>query len=291
MEDTQFKLKDYKISLFNLVVYKKFLRKSLLLAVLPGLFLFFMGLLMGAIFPEFKGLLKEGGDFAQILEAGFYQAIIPGAQSIDFTKYEGFWAMEILTILDFFTLFLTVFIPVRLIATEVDKNTLDITLSYPIPRWQFLFQKFLVYLTQVFTFIILIVAGAVISTVMIGETFNYQHLLMTAVAIFILFFTLGSLSLLAAAIFLESGKSFAISGVLVVGMWLLNSIGKLAVLGGEQFKSLELLRNLSIHYYLVPGEVFGTGTLPFVETLIVIGIGILAFIGALFIFQKKELAY
>ena len=284
-------IRQYEVSKFNLTIFKKFLQKGLLLPIIPGIFLLGIGLLMGSIWPEFKGLLGDGGDFSSILESGFYQAIIPGSASVDFTKYEGFWSMEIFTMLDFFMLFLTVFIPVRLITTEVDKNTLDIALSYPIPRWQFVLQKFLVYLIQMLVFILFIVAGAVLSTVLIGETFNYNNLVLSAIAIFILFFTLGSLSLLASALFLESGRSLAVAGIFVIGMWMLNFIGKVVVLGGEELKSLEIIRNLSVYYYLVPGEVLGTGTLPLIETLIVVVFGVLAFLGALYVFQRKELAY
>ena len=71
-------IRQYEVSKFNLTIFKKFLQKGLLLPIIPGIFLLGIGLLMGSIWPEFKGLLGDGGDFSSILESGFYQAIIPG---------------------------------------------------------------------------------------------------------------------------------------------------------------------------------------------------------------------
>ena len=223
-QEQDVELKEYHVSKFNLTIYKKFNRKEWLIPVVPGVFMLAMGVLMGLVWPEFKGLLEEGG-FKELLQSGFYQALIPGSSSLDMTSFEGFWAMELLTILDFFMLFLAIFIPVRLISNEVDKNTLDISLSFPVPRWQFVLQKFLVYLTQMAIFIGFIVVGAVFSAELIGESFNYENLLLASLAIFILFFTLGAMSLLASALFLESGRSLSVAAVFVIGMWILNSIG------------------------------------------------------------------
>ena len=285
-----FELKEDKVSVLNLTIYKYFLPKSLIFPILLGTFMLFMGLLMGAIWPEFESVIKDPG-FQQLLSSGFYQALIPGSGSIPMDTYMGFWAMELMTILEIFTLFIAVLLPARIISNEVDKNTLDIALSYPIPRWQFVFQKFLVYLSQMVIFIFLLSLGAVISTQIAGQPFDYEALFLASVAIFILFFTFGSLSLFAASLFLDSGRSYVMAGIFVIGSYLINLIGEILVLGGEEFKQLEIIKNLSIHYYLVPGDVLGTGSLPVVETLIVLSIGILAFIGALFVFQKKELAY
>jgi len=42
--------------------------------------------------------------------------------------------------------FLAILVPARIITSEVDKKTLDVTLSYTIPRWRYLLGKFMFYL-------------------------------------------------------------------------------------------------------------------------------------------------
>jgi ABC-2 type transport system permease protein len=204
--------------------------------------------------------------------------------TLDFSKFEGFWAMEILTILDFLMLFIVIFFPARIITNEVDKNTLDIALSYPVPRWQFVTQKFLVYLTQMAVFSLFILVSGFLSASLIGLSMNYQNLFYACVAIFLLFFALGSLSLLAGALFLESGKALPVAAVFIIGSWIFDTIGALS-------KDYELLQNFSVHHYLIPTEILGTGVIPFDGVIILLFIGIIAFLASLIAFEKKELSY
>ncbi|OLS27062.1 MAG: hypothetical protein HeimC3_05290 [Candidatus Heimdallarchaeota archaeon LC_3] len=271
----------YEVSYFNLTIYTKFLRKGWLLVVIPGFAIAALGLMMAGVWPEFKDVINDPA-FVELLKSPFYQALIGG--ELDPSTFEGFWAMEILTILDFIMLFIVIFFPARIITNEVDKNTLDIALSYPVPRWQFVLQKFLVYLTQMAMFSFLIIVSAFLSAALIGETFNYENLFLACIAIFLLFFTLGSLSLLAGALFLESGRALPVAAVFIIGSWIFDTIGALS-------ENYEILRNFSVHYYLVPSDVLGSGELPLGGFFIVLAIGIIAFFGSLIVFQKKELSY
>ncbi|MHA1989895.1 MAG: ABC transporter permease subunit [Candidatus Hodarchaeales archaeon] len=272
----------YNVSLFNLTIYFKFLRKGWLLVLLPGLVIAVFGLMMASIWPEFESVINDPS-FTELLNSPFYQALA-GTGTLNLSTFEGFWAIEILTILDFLMLFIVIFFPSRIITNEVDKNTLDIALSYPVPRWQFVLQKFLVYLTQMAVFSALIFISAFLSEVIVGEPFNYENLFLACVAIFLLFFALGSLSLLAGALFLESGKALPVAAVFIIGSWIFDTIGTLS-------ESYEILRNFSVHYYLVPTDILGSGEFPLDGFFIVLAIGVIAFIGSLIVFQKKELSY
>ena len=71
---------------------------------------------------------------------------------------------------------------------------------------------------------------------------------------FLLFFSLGALSLLAASLFLESGRSLTAAGILVIGMWILNSIGGLV-------KNLNFLQDFSFFHYLRTSAILHSGKL------------------------------
>ncbi len=283
------------VSLFNLTIYTKFLRKGWLLAILPGLVMAAFGFLMFAIWPEFELVLVSNPALNDLLDNPVYQALLGGAT--DMSTFQGFFTIELFTIVEFLMLFLAVFLPVRIISNEVEKNTLDIALSYPIPRWHFLAQKYLVYLSQMIFVPVAIVISAVISTeglnamndeglivLITPATFNYEGLLLSAFAMFLLFFSLGALSLLAAALFLESGRSLTAAGILVIGMWIFNSIGGLV-------ENLNFLRDLSFFHYLKTSVILDTGALAFNDFFIVAFTGVLALIGACYIFNRRELAY
>ena len=285
----------HKVSLFNLTIYTKFLRKGWLFAILPGIVMALFGLLMAAIWPEFELLLVNNPAFNDLLKNPIYQAMLGGAS--DMSTYQGFFSIELFVIVEFIMLFLAVFIPVRLISSEVEKNTLDIALSYPIPRWHFLAQKYLVYISQMFFIPVSIIISAFLSAeglnalydegyIVLVEpvTFNYEGLLLSAFAMFILFFSLGALSLLAAALFLESGRSLTAAGIIVIGMWIINSIGGLV-------ENLNFLQDFSFFHYLKTHVILDTGVIAFNDLFIVVFTGVLALIGACYIFNKRELAY
>jgi ABC-2 type transport system permease protein len=271
------------VSLFNLTIYFKFLRKGWLLAILPGIVLAAFGVMMMAIWPEYSELFADNPAFDELLNNPVYTALLGGGD-LSINTFQGFYAIEIFTILEFLMLFLTVFIPVRIISNEVDKNTLDIALSYPISRWQFLIQKYLVYLTQMAFIPVFVVVSSYISGEYLNEPFDYTGLVLSGLAIMVLLFTLGALSLLAASLFLESGRALTFAAVLVIGMWIIDRIGALV-------ESINILQNFSIFHYIVPRTVLASGELPLVEFSIVLFTGIIALVGALYIFQKRELAY
>lgn len=285
----------HSVSLFNLTIYTKFLRKGWIFAILPGIVMAAFGLLMAAIWPEFEALLAANPAFNDLLDSPVYQAMLGGAT--DMSTYQGFFSIELYTVVEFLMLFLAVFIPVRIISNEVEKNTLDIVLSYPIPRWHFLAQKYLVYLSQIIFIPVFIIISAVISAeglnalhnegvivLLTPATINYEGLLLSGFAMFILFFSLGALSLLAASLFLESGRSLAAAGGISIGMWILNSVGGL-------IEDLNFLQDISFFHYLKTRVILDSGVLVFNDFFIVVFTGVLALIGACYIFNRRELAF
>ncbi len=271
----------HRVSLFNLTIYKKFLRKGWLMAVIPGVVMALFGTLMILIWPEFEEVMSDPA-FLELMTSEIYQLLLGG--SFDMSTFQGFWSIELYTILEFLMLFLVVFIPVRLISNEVDKNTLDIALSYPIPRWQFLLQKYLVYLTQMFFIPVFLVLSALLGAIPLNETFNNTGLILSGLGWFVLFFSLGAISLLVTTLFLESGRSLAAAGIMVFGMWILDRLSGLV-------ESTKFLQNISIFHYLVPRKILETGEIPLAEFGLVVLIGVMALIGALYIFNRRELAY
>jgi ABC-type transport system involved in multi-copper enzyme maturation permease subunit len=178
---------------------------------------------------------------------------------------------------------IAVFIPARLLSTEIDKKTFDIMLSLPIPRWRYLLEKYAVYISYSILVPIAMVVVMLGSTSLLGETITTSLVLNYSLGYFILLFTLGALSLLCATIFLDSNKSLAAAGVLIGGQYFLDSMGSMLAAFGN-FEALSLFNYFSL------GAIQEAGMLPIGEIIIVVGIGILALSSALFIFHRREFA-
>ncbi len=281
-------------------VYLKNLRKSWLTGIVPPLF---VAGFVATIAIGFPSLRKTILDRLSQMNNPIYQAILGdlGLEGLGLT-WQGALFMYAGGTMNIILLFVALFIPVRLLSTEIDKNTLDVMLSYPIPRWRYLLEKFGVYLTYGLIFPISIVSILIGSTAVMnaiyadGYVYNdviYYYeidinlVLNYALGIFLLLFALGALSILCASIFLESNKSLSAAGVIILGQYFLESLG--ALLGGFLEGFIEIQAFSLFHYFKIDTILDG-GMLPLFDVVIVVGVGLVALIGALIIFHKREFA-
>lgn len=221
--------------------------------------------------------------FQDLLDSPVYKAILGQLVGLGFT-FEGAIYMYTFSWMEMLMVFITIFLPVKLISTEVDENTFDIMLSYPIPRWRYILEKFSVYLTYNLLYPILMILFALLSAIGVKETINFVTFTYSVIGIWLLFFALGSISLLCGALFLKSKKALTASGLVILGQYILVRIGGMV-------ETVKYVKYFSLFNYLSAGTIVNSGTMPIVELLIVVLVGIVALVGALYIFQKRELAF
>ena len=217
-----------------------------------------------------------------------------------FTSWQGMIIMYIFVWIDFIMIFITIFMPVRIITSEVDKRTLDVTLSYPIPRWRYLLEKYSVYVSYQLLYPILVGISLIVLTEIMQEEINVSAVFLALSGVTLKFFALGSLTFLCAALFLKTNRSMAAAAGVVLGSYIGERLGILvASAGGTAGDIGNFVADLSIFHYLTAGRIQTgvTGTwealfenlLP--ELFFVSGVGILALVAALYVFQNRELAY
>ncbi len=125
-------------------VYIKNLRKSWVTGIFPPMIVIgFVGMI-ALSWPSMKELILER---LEDMNNPIYKAILGdlGLAGLGLT-WEGaifMYAGGTMNIL----ILLVAFLPARLLSVEVDKNTLDVMLSHPIPRWRYILEKFAVYLS------------------------------------------------------------------------------------------------------------------------------------------------
>ena len=263
-------------------VYLKNLRKSWLTGVIPSVIVVgFVGTI-AAGWPSMKELILER---LTTMNNPIMQAILGdlGLEGLGLT-WEAALFMYAGGTMNLILLFIAIFIPARLLSTEVDRGTFDVMLSFPIKRWRYLLEKFSVFLTYNFLLPISMFLIMVGSTFIMGEEINVSLVLNYAISYWILLFALGAISLLCASIFLDSNRSLAAAGVIIGSQYLLDSLGGIleGIVGNIQ--------GFSLFHYFNLGTLLESGMLPLVDVIIVVSIGILALVGALTIFHKREFA-
>ena len=187
-------------------------------------------------------------------------------------------------------IFATIFIPARILASEMDNNTLDVMLSYPIPRWRYALEKFSVFLTYNLLYPVLILLTTFfVNIIMVNIDFIHAEEAVDLVVVgyatigsWSLFFALGALSFLCGTIFLESNKAMAMSALVILGQYMMERFGGIV-------KSINFLQDFSLFHYMLPAAINRTGTFPIGDLIIVISVGLIATVGALYIFQRREL--
>ncbi|MHA2129593.1 MAG: ABC transporter permease subunit [Promethearchaeota archaeon] len=262
-------------------VYLKGLKKRWLSGIMYPIFIALFVPLIAYMWPMLQDQIST---FSELLDTPVYQAILGQLGMIGFGSFDGAIYMYIFSTLEMLMIFITVFIPVRLISSEVDKNTLDVILSYPIPRWRFLLEKFSVYLTYNLLYPALMIFAVVLSSIGLGESINLATFLYSVIGVWLLFFALGSLSLLCGALFLKSRKALPAAGIVILGQYILVRVGGMV-------SNAEPLKSFSLFNYLNAGTIVSSGIMPINELIIVIAVGVIALAGELYIFQKRELAF
>ncbi len=262
-------------------VYLKNMRKSWLAGIVPSAVVVVFVATIAIAWPSMKELII---DRLETITNPIMQAILGdlGLEGLGLT-WQAALFMYAGGTMNILLLFIAIFIPARLLSTEIDSKTFDVMLSMPIKRWRYLLEKFCVYLTYNFILPISMVSIMLGSTFLMGEDIDIALVFNYAISYWLLLFALGAISLLCASIFLDSNRSLAAAGVIIGSQYLLESLGGI-------LEAIGNFQGISLFHYFKLGAIQEAGMLPLGEVIIVITIGLLALGGALAIFHKREFA-
>jgi ABC-2 type transport system permease protein len=268
--------------------YFKELRKNWLIGVAPAILLGLLAILMAVIWPEFEEYMI---DMQELLQADIYQALLSsGALELGMDSFEGFLGMEFGVFLVFVIIAIGVTQGASIVTREIDRQTIDIVLSFPIPRWQLLLEKFAVANTYTLLFPIIIGLSTTLGVMLAGfaDEVDLVALWSGFAMTWFLFYTAMAISLLCGTIFLRSGRSYMISGGILTIFLFMDRFGGLV-------ETTRWVKDFSLFNYLefsnVVNEVMNHSRIPIIEVVGVFGFGTLCLLLALFIFQRREITY
>ncbi|MBI2862898.1 MAG: ABC transporter permease, partial [Chloroflexi bacterium] len=154
----------------------------------------------------------------------------------------------------------------------------------PIPRWSLLLSKFAAFVIGVGVIMLGSVVGLLIGIALTREdvSFDIGGLLLMHLHGGMLVIALGALGILFSVLFLDGGKAWGATGVVLFGTYLLHVVSGLA-------DWAERFRYFSFFYYWRPRDVFGTGSLEGSSLLVFAGVSLFALLAALWVFERREL--
>ena len=271
-------MKQFLSTVKELILEKKFM--IIILGGVIGLLSFFIIALIGDLdlasledifsaFPE--GMLDFFGDLEVI--ANPY----------------GFWSLELLSFIWLYGGIYFVFMASSLLSQEVENKTIDLSLSKPVSRNNFLGSKitflYVFIMASIGIFFLITLGSMAASSAYRAEGLYFDRLFATYFSVVLFLAALAMVSKFISTIFLSTKKSMAL-GVMI--LFIMFFLGEFYIYMDE---SIQGIKYISIFYYFNPVEyIVNADSAIFTRDIIVLGIingGLIA--GSLFVFNKKDI--
>ena len=264
----------------ELILEKKFI--ILILGGVIGLLSFFIiAMLEDLDLQSLDDILSMMGGFEEILD--FF-----GGLAVMSNPY-GFWSLEILSFIWLYAGIYLIFMASSLLSHEVEDKTIDLSLSKPISRYNFLGSKitflYVFIMTVVGIFFLITLGSMAGSPTFRTEGIFTERLFATYFSVVLFLGALAMVAKFSSTIFLSTKKSVAV-GVMV--LFIMFFLGEFYIYMDE---AIQGIKYLSIFYYYNPVDylVYADSAL-FTRDIIVLGFinGVLI-AGSLFVFNKKDI--
>jgi ABC-2 type transport system permease protein len=205
------------------------------------------------------------------------------------TSPYGFWALELLSFIWIYCGIYIVFMSSSLLSHEVEKKTIDLSLSKPISRNSFLGSK----ITFLYIFIMIVIGifflvtlGSMATSLKFRtEGIYFDRLFASYFSVVLFLGALAMVSELFSTFFLSTKKSMGL-GVMV--LFIMFFLGEFYVYMDE---AIQDIKYISIFYYFNPVDYLINADIEiFTRDILVLGsINVALIVGSLFIFNKKDI--
>lgn len=264
----------------ELILEKKFM--ILILGGVIGLLSFFIiGMLENLDLQSLDDLLSMMGGMEELLD--FF-----GGIAVMSNPY-GFWSLEILNFIWLYAGIYLIFMASSLLSNEVENKTIDLSLSKPISRYNFLGAKitflYVSIMTIVGIFFLISLGSMAGSATFRAEGIYIERLFATYFSVVLFLGALAMVAKFSSTIFLSTKKSVAV-GVMV--LFIMFFLGEFYIYMDE---AIQGIKYVSIFYYYNPIDYLINADLAlFTRDIIVLGVinGVLI-AGSLFVFSKKDI--
>jgi len=201
----------------------------------------------------------------------------------------GFWSLEILSFIWLYAGIYLIFMASSLLSQEVENKTIDLSLSKPISRYNFLGSKITFLYVSIMTIVgifFLISLGSMAGSAKFrAEGIFIERLFATYISVVLFLGALAMVAKFSSTIFLSTKKSVAV-GVMV--LFIMFFLGEFYIYMDE---AIQGIKYISIFYYYNPIDYLIHADLDlFTRDIIVLGIinGVLI-TGSLLVFSKKDI--
>ncbi|MFC1974116.1 ABC transporter permease subunit [Chloroflexota bacterium] len=167
-------------------------------------------------------------------------------------------------------------------AHEVERGTMDMLLSQPIPRHHIITSKFLVFPLAILAVAVACVIGILIGMAIIGNFSDIGGACLAFFPALLIALAVASYSLLFSCIFLDPRKVMLAAGSLTGLFYIFNILARTV-------GPLKWLGNLSIFHYYEPGAIASGMNMNWLGIGIYLGIIVTCFVASIYVFQRRDI--
>ncbi len=178
----------------------------------------------------------------------------------------------------------------NLVPQDVENHSIDLVLSKPVSREQYLLGKiafvyfFVASLMAIIT--VFVALGMISSDVFIQEGLYWERLVAVFLIATLHLGTLVITSVFVSTVFLDAKKTTAVS---VIVMFVMFFIGDFSTLMNPSVGNT--LQYFSTWFYYNPGKIFGAGNFAYLasDVLVLLGINVALIVASLLVFRKRDI--
>jgi len=201
----------------------------------------------------------------------------------------GFWTLEMLSFIWLYAGIYLVFMASSLLSHEVENKTIDLSLSKPISRYNFLGSKitflYIAIMAIIGIFFLITLGSMAASSTYRAEGIIFEIFLATYFSVVLFLGAFAMVTKFFSTIFLNTKKSMTL-GVMI--LFIMFFLGEFYVYMDE---AIQDIKYISIFYYFNPVDyMVNADTAIFTRDIVILGsINIALIVGSLFIFNRKDI--
>lgn len=238
-----------------------------------------------AIFPSIRGIVEVEG-YIEALPKEFLAVV--GLEDTTNLFADGFMTFQGLLSADYFSLWLIlltiygVMSGGSLASRDLERGSLDLLLSHPIGRRRLLLAKLGAHAAVLIGLAALSTLTIGLGGVLVNAKLSFSNVAATHGIAISLVLAILAYSTFFSAWFLSSGKAMVIAGILTLLMYALNIVGNVV-------ETMGAIKYISLFHYFDAFSTLNSGSIDAMGLGLYISVAILFGIGALYVFERRDL--
>jgi len=237
-----------------------------------------------ALFPVVRQRANQFDLVIKTFPPEIFKAMNIDPSSLSFANIESYLSSEYMSFLwPILAIIFAILLANYISINEIDKGTIETLASLPARRTRIFIERYMVGLLLLAGFCVISLFGAIPLAIFHNTEFILANFMTAAIGSFLFIWAVYSLATLFSVIFSEKGKASMVTGGVLILMYVINIISVLQT-------DLKNLQYFSFFNYFSGSELLAKNVYPEYAFLVLGGFALIATLGALFWFNRRDLS-